>query len=66
MTAVLACDSDRLLSAECRASSQGRACRVYDRLLALVSSYVDGVGELFPPSVVKGDICMFGVSVVLL
>ena len=43
---------------ECRASSHV-SCRVlvYDRLLSLFSSYVDGVGELSPPSVFQGDIC---------
>ena len=58
---------DRLSVPSVRASSQV-SCRVlvYDRLLALFSSYVDGVGELSPPSVFQGDICMFGVSVVLL
>ena len=52
---------------QCRVSClvTSQLLRVYDRLWALVSSCVDDVGQLSPPSLVRGT-CIRRVSVVLL
>ena len=50
----------RATDSQCRVSclATSQLLRVYDRLLALFSSYVDDVGELSPPLVVQGDMCL--------
>ena len=57
----------RATDSQCRVSClvTSQLLRVYDCLLALFSSYVDDVGELSPPSLVRGT-CIRRVAVVLL